>query len=166
MVRRPTSPDVPAPSRSAAADGVDVAIVLGCLVTAAGPSATLVYRCTTAARLIHEGHARRLLLTGTPGEAAAMRQLVIEAGVDVACLIVDDGAFRTLHNLQRAKHVFGVDDVIVVSSAFHLPRVLFLARALGLKARGVAAAAPPASWKTRLREARSWAGALVDVLRL
>jgi SanA protein len=147
-------------------DDVDVAIVLGCLVTAAGPSPTLVYRCTTAARLIHEGQARRLLLTGTPAEAAAMKALVIEAGVDGALLIVDDGAFRTLHNLQRAKDVFGVDDVIVVTSAFHLPRVLFLARALGMKARGVAAVAPPATLKTKLREARSWVGAVVDVLRL
>ena len=147
-------------------DRVDVALVLGCLVTPEGPSSTLVYRCRTAVGLIHSGRARRLLLTGTPTEAAAMVALVLDAGVAQEALIVDDGAWRTLHNLQRARDVFRVDDVLVVTSAFHLPRVMFLARALGMRARGVAAEAPPASWTTKMREARSWAGALVDVLRL
>ena len=148
-------------------DGVvDVALVLGCLVTAEGPSSMLVARCRTAVGLLRAGRCRRLLLTGTPAEAAAMKALVVGAGVDVGALIVDDGAHRTLHNLKRARDVFAVDDVLVVSSAFHLPRVLFLARALGLKARGVAADGPPATWKTKAREAGSWAAAVVDVLRL
>lgn len=40
--------------------------------------------------------------------------------------------------LSRARAIFGLSDVILVTQAFHLPRALFLCESLGLHAIGVA----------------------------
>ena len=46
---------------------------------------------------------------------------------------------RTYDSCYRARVIFGVTDVILVTQAFHLPRALFLCEAFGLHAVGVSA---------------------------
>ena len=137
---------------------VDVAIVLGCK-----PSPMLASRCARAVRLVREGEARRLFLTGRKDEIDAMRALVHV--VDHDDILVDDAAVRTFDNVKHAKAVVGVAACVVVTSRFHLPRAMFLARRVGLNARGVADDGPPAALSTVLREGVSWLGAIVDALR-
>ena len=142
-------------------DVVDVVVVLGCR-----PSPMLTWRCAQAVRLLADGRARRVFVTGTAAEVVAMVDHVVAAGVDEDRVVRDDLARRTLDNLRHAKAFVGDDRCLVVTSAFHLPRVLFLSRRLRLKAEGVAARGPPAQTSTLLREAVSWVGAVVDVARL
>jgi vancomycin permeability regulator SanA len=133
-----------------------VALVLGCAGRAAGRSPMLAARCATAAREWHAGRARQLLLSGTPEETRAMRAFVGAHAIPADATRVDDGARRTLDNVARARQVFGLDEVLLVTSDFHLPRALFLARLVGLRATGVAAERPTRRALPWLREAVSW----------
>jgi uncharacterized SAM-binding protein YcdF (DUF218 family) len=88
-----------------------------------------------------------LLLGGRTGaglsEAAAALQRLRERGLpddaDVRC---EDASTDTLENLRNARELLGPDAaarVALVSSRYHLPRCLLLARSLGLDAEIVAA---------------------------
>jgi vancomycin permeability regulator SanA len=54
-------------------------------------------------------------------------------------LLVDRDGLRTFTSLRRARDVFALTRVVVVTNPFHMPRALFLARALGLSVTGVPA---------------------------
>ncbi len=125
-------------------------IVLGCRVNGDDPSACLEERLQKALDLYQEGHVQRLLLSGDHGSAGydevnAMRSWLIERGVNAEHVFLDHAGFDTWDSMVRAKAVFHVDDAIIVTQAFHLPRAVYLARAAGLEAAGVAADPPGGS---------------------
>ena len=124
---------------------MDVALVLGTgpfthwrdgRVTTNIPFA---YRLDAAAELWRAGKVSILILSGAPGEPAAMRSGLLARGVFDSALRLDDGGLRTLDSVRRAQSAFGQARLIVVSQRFHLVRALFLARANGLEAWGLEA---------------------------
>ena len=67
---------------------------------------------------------------------------------------------------MRAKEVFGVDRLIIVSQRFHAERAIFLARHFGIDASGLAAADPdsPGLMKVRAREVLARVAAVLDII--
>jgi len=121
-----------------------VAIVPGAAVWAGGvPCPMLEDRVLTAAALFRAGRVARLLLSGNReagyDEPAAMRKLALAQGVPATAIDIDPEGFTTRATMRRAAARFAVRDAVIVSQAFHLPRALYLAKAAGLSARGVAA---------------------------
>ncbi|MCP5099634.1 MAG: hypothetical protein GY943_29115, partial [Chloroflexi bacterium] len=53
------------------------------------------------------------------------------------------GGRRTYDTCYRAKHIFQVDEAILVTQQFHLPRALFNCRQLGIDAVGISSDAQP-----------------------
>jgi vancomycin permeability regulator SanA len=51
---------------------------------------------------------------------------------------MDHAGFSTYESLYRAKEIFGVDKVIIVTQEYHLYRALHIAESLGMEAYGVA----------------------------
>ncbi len=139
---------------------VDIGVVLGC--TPGSP--LLRARLTKALSLWRSRRVRRLFLTGTAAEAAAMVDVVRGAGVDEDAVVVDDAAARTLDNLLHARALVGGAPCVIVTSRFHVPRVRFLARRLGMNAAVIGSDEGPVTTTTLLREAVSCAGVLRDVL--
>jgi SanA protein len=153
-----------------AAPRVSVAIVFGAgLRWDGGPTAVLHDRIATAAELFHTGKVEWLLMSGDNrvenyDEPGAMRRAAIALGVPEAAIVLDEAGQRTYDTCYRAKAIFGLDEVILVTQAFHLPRALFICEALGLKAYGVSADRRPylprslAVWNTRevLATAAAW----------
>ncbi|HCF59222.1 MAG TPA: hypothetical protein DFS52_14670, partial [Myxococcales bacterium] len=95
--------------------------------------------------LLRRGKVERLLLSGDgsagrPDEVEAMRRYLVSLGVREEALVLDSESARTLASLVRARDVFGERAPIVVTSPFHLPRALYLAKRVGLEALGVPAA--------------------------
>jgi vancomycin permeability regulator SanA len=121
----------------------DVALVLG-----APPGRLLDQRMDAACALVARGVVQRLLLSGMPAEMPTMRARA-RACLPEDRITVDDGAARTLASFMRARARWGVEGGLVVSQAYHLPRALFLADAVGFDAIGVIAAGEPS--------ARGWA---------
>jgi SanA protein len=121
-----------------------VAIVLGAGVVDGAPSDVLADRLATALALFKRGRVERFLVTGDHGapgydEVAAMQRYLLDAGVPASAVFLDHAGFRTLDSMVRAKAVFQVDGAVVVTQAFHLARAVYLARAQGIDAVGVAA---------------------------
>ena len=123
----------------------DYVLVLGCGLRPDGsPSDMLADRMTVGVALYQAGAAPKLLLTGDNSEQgynepAAMEQFALEAGVPAEDIILDYAGFSTYDSLYRARDVFGVKRVIIVTQGYHLGRALYIARALGLDVRGVTA---------------------------
>lgn len=127
-------------------------------------------RMDAAAQLWRAGKARHLLVSGDNSrhdydEPTAMRDALIARGVPARAITLDYAGFRTLDSLVRAREVFGLRDIIVITDRWHQPRALFLAAAAGLDALGVSSADLPwsMSGKTRVREWLSRVKAVADV---
>lgn len=94
-----------------------------------------------------------------------MRAWLMERGVPLAHIFLDHAGFDTYDTMMRARHVFQVDGALIVSQAFHLPRAVYLARAVGLDAFGVSAD-PPAGTACaggRIREPVACTKAVLNV---
>ncbi|MBK7645091.1 MAG: YdcF family protein [Planctomycetes bacterium] len=121
-----------------------VAIVLGAGVHRDGtPSDALADRLEQAVELYHAGKVKKLLLTGDHrtrdyDETNCMRRWALEHGVAEEDVFCDHAGFSTHDSLARARQIFGVERAIVVTQAFHLPRALYTAAAMGIEAHGVA----------------------------
>jgi SanA protein len=151
---------------------VRVGLVLGCSAKMTDGRENLFFarRISAASELFRAGRVQYLLLSGDnsradydePGE---MRRALVRAGVPASRLVLDHAGFRTLDSVMRAKDVFGLEEVIVVSQHFHNERAVYLARAHGLKAFGFDAQGVGGLEGARiaLREAVSRTFAVLDV---
>jgi len=94
-----------------------------------------------------------------------MREELVDRGVPVDALSLDNGGMRTLDSIIRAKQVYGLNRMTIVSQEFHNRRALFLCRAFGIEAVGFNAEDVPASQAVRtfLRELLARVGAVLDV---
>ena len=134
-----------------------VAIVFGALVRPDGrPSHMLADRVRAAVDLYHAGKVRKLLLSGDNrfvdyNEPQAMKDLALEFGVPEEDLVLDYAGRRTYDTCYRARHIFGVEQAVLVTQEFHLDRALFTCRNLGIDVAGFSADLRP-YWHTL----RSW----------
>jgi len=120
-----------------------VAIVFGARVYPSGRlSAMLMDRVQTAVDLYHAGKVNKLLMSGdnsAPGydEPGAMMAYAVAQGVAPDDVVRDDTGLRTYDTCYRAKHIFQVDEAILVTNEFHLPRALYTCSQLGVAVTGV-----------------------------
>ena len=120
-----------------------VGLVLGAQVYPSGmPSRFLRARLDLALLLLQRGTVDRLLLSGDArapeyDEPAAMRDHLLAAGAPADRLDLDPGGLDTYDSCVRARDVFGVQRVVVVTQTYHLPRAVATARLIGLDAVGV-----------------------------
>ncbi len=126
-----------------------VAIVFGARVFSSGRlSPMLADRVRTGAELYAAGKVDALLLTGDNSQAhynepEAMRRYARSLGVPDDALVLDYAGFRTYDSCYRARAIFEVDDAILVTQDFHLPRALLICNELGIDAVGVVADVGP-----------------------
>lgn len=95
-----------------------------------------------AARLYKAGKAQRLLLSGgvtrrgDGTEAEAMRRFLLDMGVPDSAMTLEGGSRDTTANAAEAARLLksqGVDTVVLVTSASHMPRARALFERAGLK---------------------------------
>ena len=122
-----------------------VAIVFGAGVYPDGRlSPMLADRVATGVALYNAGKVQKLLMTGdnsilTYNEPWHMADYAIRLGVPEEDIAFDYAGRRTYDSCWRAKHIFGLARVVLVTQGFHLPRAIYLCQAMGLDAVGVAA---------------------------
>jgi len=124
--------------------GADCVLVLGAKVESNGrPSHMLEDRLLFGIDLYERGAAPKLLVSGDHGrkhydEVNAMKAFSIEKGVPAGAVFMDHAGFSTYESMYRARDVFQVESVVVVTQRYHLYRAVYTARKLGLDAYGVA----------------------------
>ena len=123
----------------------DAILVLGARVQDNGePSGILEDRLLTGVAAYQNNVSDRLLMSGDHGqedydEVNAMKTYAIEAGIPSANVFMDHAGFSTYESLYRARDVFSVKTVVIVTQRYHLYRALYIAERMGLNAYGVAA---------------------------
>ena len=121
-----------------------VAMVLGASVSRGAPSPVLARRADLAIALYKADKVSKILVTGDNGafshdEVTPVRKYLLDAGIPGADIFLDHAGFDTYSSMYRARDVFAVESMIIVTQDFHLPRALWIARHLGMTAYGVAA---------------------------
>jgi len=122
-----------------------VAIVFGAgLLRDGTPSPVLKDRVSTAAQLYFAGKIQKILMSGDNrfvdyNEPASMQAYALELGVPEAVIVLDYAGRRTYDTCYRAKYIFRLDQAILVTQKYHLPRALFTCNGIGLKSIGVTA---------------------------
>ena len=128
---------------AAAVPAQRVAIVFGAGLWRNGsPTPVLADRVTQAANLYFAGKVEKLLMSGDNrfvdyNEPEAMRQLALSLGVPDTAIVLDYAGRRTYDTCYRAKAIFRVDQAILVTQAFHMPRAIYLCNRLGVDSVGV-----------------------------
>ncbi len=152
----------------------EVILVFGSRIYGGEVSAILEDRLKAAFELYQAGKAPKILVSGDYSspyydEAAAMSQYLKRRGVPQRAILLDHAGYSTYDSLVRAKNVFGIRHLIVVSQNFHLPRALFIGRSIGLHVVGFDASLTPlttsALFYNGWREPLARIKALYDVLR-
>lgn len=146
----------------------EVAIVLGASVYERQPSPVLAARANAAIELYMKGKVSKILVTGDNSarsydEVSPVRRYLLSAGVKPQDIFLDHAGFDTYSSIYRAVAVFEASSAIVVTQDFHLPRALFVAQALGLRAYGFLAEGN-GNFTEYLREIPASDKALLDLL--
>jgi len=148
-----------------------VAVVFGALVWPDGrPSDMLADRVRAAVSLYQAGKVGKLLLSGDNrfldyNEPQAMKEMALKLGVPEDDLVLDYAGRRTYDTCYRARHIFGLEQAVLVTQKFHLDRALFTCRNLGLDAVGFSADLQPYRQvqRSELREIAATALAWWDI---
>lgn len=122
-----------------------VAIVFGARVLRDGsPTPALKDRVTTAADLYFAGKVEKLLMSGDNrfvhyNEPQGMKDYALSLGVPAEAIVLDYAGRRTYDTCYRARDIFKVQEAILVTTDYHLPRAIYICNTLGVSAIGVPA---------------------------
>jgi SanA protein len=122
-----------------------VAIVFGAGLTRDGrPTRVLRDRVETAVDLYFAGKVEKLLMSGDNSfvdynEPKAMKDYALDLGVPEDDIVLDYAGRRTYDTCYRAREIFQVEEAVLVTQGFHLPRALYTCNQLGVDASGVVA---------------------------
>ena len=136
----------------------DIICLFGAAVWGDTPSPELEARIMWAVHLYNQGRAPLLFLSGGPtgsslSESDVMGAVAVKHGIPRSALVFDDAGTttaRTLTNLKRYMQGNGLSSCLMVSSPFHMARIMLLARLDGL----LAFASPPANTPISLSTAQ------------
>lgn len=120
-------------------------LVLGAYVSEYGtPSYVLSQRLDKAVELYKAGKIKRILVSGDHGqknydEVNVMKDYLLKNGIPLEDIFLDHAGFDTYSSMIRAKEIFEIKDVIIITQKFHLPRSVYVARSKGMNAYGAIA---------------------------
>ncbi len=152
---------VPVPNENA-----DALIVLGAQVQPSGePSVQLAWRLEAALEVFNQNPTPIVVSGGQGGneprpEGEVMRDWLIERGVPPEQILVDSESTNTRQNISHAISLLeglSIQNVRIITSDYHLPRALAIARDEGLSVSGTGSPCKKEYWvQNHFREALAW----------
>lgn len=146
----------------------DCILILGASVRAnRKPSPMLLKRLERGLELYRKKAAPKVLVSGDNAtvaynEVKVMREWLQAKGVPPQDIFEDHAGFSTYESMYRARDVFKVKRMIVVTQRYHLARAIYTGDALGLKVWGVAANGNNYSGQIK-RDMREWVARVKDL---
>ncbi len=152
--------------------GSRVGLVLGCAPYLADGRENLFFkrRMEAAAELYHAGKVEYLLVSGDNSrknydESSAMKAALGELGVPQRLIYCDYAGFSTLDSIVRAKVVFELNELVVISQGFHVKRAVYIGQqrdveVIGYIAEGVGGRG---GFRTHLRECLARVKTVLDL---
>lgn len=149
----------------------EVALVPGAPVFEERGTLTPIFkdRVDAALRLYESKKVSKILVSGDNRDAQhnevnPAREYLLLKGVPEGDILLDSAGFDTYSSMFRAKEIFGISSIIVTTQSFHLPRAVFIARALGIEAYGLSADVGSVLFQNYVREAFANEKALFDLI--
>jgi SanA protein len=148
----------------------EIALVPGAAVSSEGVlSPIFIDRLDTAIALYSAGKVSKILVSGdnstdVQNEVNPARLYLIQKGVPDSAIFLDHAGFNTYSTMYRARDIFGVSSILISTQSFHLPRAVFIARLLGIDARGVNADVGHILFRNYVREVFADEKAVLDLV--
>lgn len=147
----------------------DCILVLGAGVRNNYPSPMLEDRLKTAIELYNNKVAPKILVSGDHeyknyDEVNVMKNYLIEAGIPSNDIFMDHAGLSTYDSIYRAKHIFKVKKMAIVTQKYHLYRSLYIANTLDINSIGVSANKRPYAYQTK-RDIREIAARIKDFFK-
>ena len=122
---------------------IDVILILGAGIWGDRPSHMLEDRLLEGIDLYNKNISDNIIMSGDHGdkdydEVNLMKNFAKEKGVLSEDIFMDHAGFSTYESIYRAKEIFGAKKIVIVTQKYHLYRALYIAKALGIEAYGVA----------------------------
>jgi SanA protein len=129
-------------------------------------------RTDLAAQVYAAGKATYLLISGNKNnrgfnEPIEMEKRILAENVPETALKLDFEGARTWESIRSAKEIYHLQNLIIITDAFHAPRALILCRHFGIKAVAICPEPDPFSlWSVRyaVREYFARLAAVFDIL--
>jgi len=150
----------------------EVGIVLGCSPYARNgrPNPQFYGRIEAAVQLYQLGKIKKIIVSGanpdsTYNEPRQMWRELTKAGIPSQAITMDFAGVRTFDSVSRAKEVFNLDRVTLITQEYHAYRAVFIAKKLGIRVAGYAATSDRIGYfsRTYLREAFARVKAVLDL---
>lgn len=122
----------------------DCIMVLGAGLWGGEPSPMLQERLDFGLIAYETECSEKLLMSGDHGrkeydEVNKMKEVAVQNGVPADNVFMDHAGFSTYESMYRARDVFQVEKMVIVTQEYHLYRAVYNARKLGIDAYGFAA---------------------------
>lgn len=122
----------------------DCIMVLGAGLWGGEPSPMLQERLDFGLIAYETECSEKLLMSGDHGrkeydEVNKMKEVAVQNGVLADNVFMDHAGFSTYESMYRARNVFQVEKMVIVTQEYHLYRAVYNARKLGIDAYGFAA---------------------------
>ena len=122
----------------------DCIIILGAGLWSGRPSPMLQERLDFGIEAFGTGCTERIIMSGDHGtenydEVNTMKEVAVDEGIDPDCIYLDHAGFSTYESVYRARDIFKVKKVLIITQKYHLYRAVYDARKLGLDAYGMPA---------------------------
>ena len=106
------------------------------------PRPMLEDRILTGIELYNNNVSKKIIMSGDHmqddyDEVNVMKTYAINEGVPSNDIFMDHAGISTYDSLYRAKEIFEVKKVVIVTQKYHLYRALYIAKNLGIEAYGV-----------------------------
>lgn len=151
--------------RSAKPRRSDTAIILGAYTKGFQPSTPLLSRLRAGIQLYREGVVRYIIVSGGKGEnetvaeSSSMKRFLVLNGVDPAWIVEEQLSADTWENLRNSQDVmkrYHFENAVVVTSDYHLPRAMAVARQLEMDVTGFASWSSQGEFRYAVREVIAW----------
>lgn len=140
------------------AQEAEAALIPGAAVFPSGALSPIFLDRVDAALSLYEAKkVKKILVSGdnstvTHNEVNPVRLYLLDHGVLDQDIFLDHAGFDTYSSMYRARDIFGVTSMLITTQSFHLPRAVFIARTLGVDARGMRADVGTVLFRNYLRE--------------
>lgn len=123
-------------------EGVDCILILGAGIWRDKPSPMLEDRLKEGITLYKKGTTKKIIMSGDHSredydEVKIMKEYAESEGVPSEDIFMDHAGFSSYDSVYRAKEIFGVQNMIIVTQKYHLYRSLYIAKKLGIEAYGI-----------------------------
>jgi len=151
----------------------EVGLVLGCsrILPDGRENLFFKYRISAAFEAFNNGKIEYVIVSGdnhikSYDEPSEMKAALVKMGIPDKNIYCDYAGFRTLDSIVRAKEVFKVSKITVISQEFHNQRAIFIGQKRGLDVIGFNAkdVNSRSAIKTRCREHLARVKAVIDVM--